>query len=248
MNGFKWRAAICCETGQTRRNNEDNFYFNGIFKTINNIDQDFMTETTFKGSGIFAVFDGMGGESYSAWASSFAARLLSDYSQNILTQEQKYILQYIYEANKRIYLEAGKRNVTIGTTLAMAIIIENHIKVYNLGDSRAYLLHRNELICLTKDHNTPAGTVSKWRSHQLSQFLGIPEDEFIIEPHYSEMELFPGDKILLCSDGLTDMLSENALKCVLLMDISPQKIVSKLVDTSISVGGKDNITALVLVS
>jgi len=254
MNGFKWTAAICCEPGSVPQKNEDNFYFNGLFKTIEQTNQNFIAETEFKGKGLFAVFDGIGGESYGELASNIAASLLCDHAKKILAREQKRAAKFFDEANKCICQEAEKRHVTIGTTLVMAIINKNRLKVYNLGDSRAYLLQNGKLIRLTEDHTTPPSAINRpaanalphQRSHRLSQYLGIPEEEFIIEPHSAAMNLQAGDKILLCSDGLTDMLSEDTIKNILLMNIKPKVTVRKLVDASIAEGGKDNITALLV--
>jgi serine/threonine protein phosphatase PrpC len=254
MAGFRWTAAICCEAGSVLQKNEDNFYLNGVYKTIDQANQDFFKETAFKSKGLFAVFDGIGGESYGELASTIAASLLCEYAKKILAQKQKYIPQFFHEANRRICLEAKKRHVNIGTTLVMAAIIKKQLLVYNLGDSRAYLLQGDDLICLTKDHTTPPRTINRTsiaafpyqRSHRLSQYLGIPEDEFIIEPHNAGMELLAGDKILLCSDGITDMLNSDMIKSILLMSIDPGDMARKLVDISIAEGGKDNTTALIL--
>ena len=247
MNGYKWKAAICCESGPVRKNNEDNFYFNGLIKPIEQSNINFVEETKFKGKGLFAVFDGMGGESYGEVASYIAASLLRDYAKKIFTQEQIYFEQYFIEANRRICLEAEKRHETIGTTLVMAAISKNHLQVYNLGDSRAYLLQKDKFICLTEDHTTSTNRpFLNQRSHSLSQYLGVPEDEFIIEPYCADIGLIAGDKILLCSDGLTDMLCEDVLKSFLLMGMHPKQIARKLADASIAAGGKDNITALII--
>jgi protein phosphatase len=126
MSGFKWRAAICCESGLVRKNNEDNFYFNGLFKTVDQANQVFAEETNFKGNGLFAVFDGMGGESYGELASSIVASLLSDYAKTILAQGQKYIENFFYEANRQLCLEAEKRHESMAqqwSWLSLAKII-----------------------------------------------------------------------------------------------------------------------------
>jgi protein phosphatase len=131
--------------------------------------------------------------------------------------------------------------------MVMAVVSKNHLKVYNLGDSRAYLLQKDTLRCLTKDHTTSIiRPYSNQRSHSLSQYLGIPEEEFIIEPYCTDIELLAGDKILLSSDGLTDMLGEDTIKNILMEDMHPKGIAKKLLDAAIAEGGKDNITALVL--
>jgi protein phosphatase len=250
MNGFKRTAAVCCESGAVRQNNEDNFYFNGLLKPVEQVNQDFVADTEFQGKGLFAVFDGMGGESYGELASSVAASVLHEYSQKILEQEQKYTQQYIRAANKRVCLEADKRRASIGTTLVMAIVLDNHLKIYSLGDSRAYLLRRGELDRLTEDHiyfESEQNSLANKRSNRLSQFFGIPEELFIMEPHFTEIKLFPRDKVLLCSDGLTDMLTDYAIKCILATDMPPKAIARELVDAASIEGGKDNVTALVII-
>lgn len=250
MNGLKWTAALCCESGLIRQKNEDNFYFNGRFKTLHQMDQPSMGENEFTDEGVFAVFDGMGGESHGELASFLAASLLFEYAKTGLAHDRRQVEQYIRDANIRICRETEKRHVLVGTTLVMAAISKDVLQVYNLGDSRAYLFRENSLVCFSKDHTinvTTSGMYSDRRSHRLSQYLGIPEDEFTIEPYYAEGKLLAGDKLLLCSDGLTDMLCEDTIKNILRQGTCPKTIARELLDAAIMKGGRDNITILVLI-
>ncbi|MDR0670871.1 MAG: SpoIIE family protein phosphatase, partial [Oscillospiraceae bacterium] len=85
------------------------------------------------------------------------------------------------------------------------------------------------------------------RGYCLTQHLGIPEEEFLVEPHSASLALRSGDKLLLCSDGLTDMVSEETIRLTCLADAPPLSLVQTLVDLSLSAGGRDNVTVMVLV-
>jgi protein phosphatase len=241
MNGNKWLAAICCEAGSLRPDNQDNFYCNGLFKTVKEANQNFYAQRAFTRQGLFAVFDGMGGESYGELASAMAASLLHKQAKKILARPNKYLPRFIGEANKRVCLEAAGRGLNIGPTLALALVKGEWARAVNLGDSRVYLWQNGGLIRLSEDHRA-----LYQHGRRLSQYLGVAEEEFIIEPHYAAVKLYPGDKLLLCSDGLTDMLDDDALKSILMLNAQPKEIACKLGAAALGSGGKDNITALVL--
>ncbi|MDR1157980.1 MAG: protein phosphatase 2C domain-containing protein [Oscillospiraceae bacterium] len=247
MSGFHWQAAIRSETGFVRANNEDNFYFNGRFLSPEEADAGLTTEQSFVGSGLFAVFDGLGGYAFGERASFLAASLLHECLSGADPGDAEALDRYFAETNRRICLEAARQNTIIGSTAVLALIEGRTLRVCNVGDSRAYLLRGEDFTKLSLDHTVPAPRAAGGRGHCLTQHLGIPEDEFLVEPYSVRLTLQPGDKLLLCSDGLTDMVSEDEIRLTCLADAPPLSLVQTLVDLSLSASGRDNITVLLLI-
>ena len=143
----------------------------------------------------------------------------------------------------------------MGTTLALLYINDGKAIAYNIGDSRAYLFRKNKLIQLSEDHTqaqrlVDMGLLKKSAAanhkdkHKLTQHLGIFPDELIIEPYKSqEINIKQNDIFLLCSDGLTDMLSDDDITVIL---SNKQEgigtLAKRLISKALEKGGKDNVT------
>jgi protein phosphatase len=247
VSGLFWRAAIRSETGSVRANNEDNFYFNGRFLSPEEADAGLTCEQSFIGSGLFAVFDGLGGYAFGERASFLAASFLRECLSGAAPGDAEATDRYFVETNRRICREAARQNTVIGSTAVLALIEDKTLRVCNVGDSRAYLLRGESLTRLSLDHTVPAPPrTGSGRRHCLTQHLGIPEEEFRLEPHSVRLAFHPGDKFLLCSDGLTDMVREDEIRLICLADAPPLSLVHALVDRALSAGGRDNITVLLL--
>ena len=146
----------------------------------------------------------------------------------------------------------------MGSTLAALYIDEGKILCCNIGDSRCYRLRGGRLEPLSTDHNkagrmvemgvlTPEQAARHPSRHELTQHLGIFEEEMIIQPAFHGPEaLQQGDIFLLCSDGLTDMVSEADITTCLSGDSSPEEKAEKLISMALAGGGKDNVTVLVV--
>lgn len=241
--------------GAIRENNEDNLYMNGQYKeNVNQSIIGFNTENS--GNGIFAVFDGMGGESSGELAAHEAARILDGFGVEQLISEP---MIYINKANLSIcnnMVKDGRERA--GTTAALLLIKNGIANILNIGDSRIYRLKNSRLEQLSVDHTRlqrmlDAGVVFeetaevKRFKHVLTQHLGVHPDEYIIEPYICEnISVHDGDIFLLCSDGLTDMLSDNDIESVLLQNESAEILVGKLIAQALKAGGKDNITVIVV--
>jgi protein phosphatase len=137
-----------------------------------------------------------------------------------------------------------EKNARIGSTLVSVTLKNDYFEVYNLGDSRAYLLN-NKLVQLSKDH-----TIKNLQGHKkgaLTQHLVIYEEEMIIEPFIIDnIKLQKNNYILLCSDGLYDMVTEEEIEKILLSNISDRKKRNKLLERAMENGGKDNITFILI--
>jgi protein phosphatase len=166
---------------------------------------------------------------------------------------------YTNEANTLICNEIQKHGgLRIGTTYVLAHIHDNTANIYNIGDSRAYLFRNNRLTQLTKDHTQTERLISigiltpeKAKTHPernaLTQHLGIFPDEILIEPFAAQpFKLEPEDILLLCSDGLTDMLEDTEISSHIKPSQPPHETVLSLINAALRNGGKDNITVIIL--
>lgn len=254
---IKINCAAVTSVGKVRDNNEDNFYVNGNYKKSTTTLSEHYEDNNRRKQYLYAVCDGMGGEELGEVASMIAAKTLAHYQE---TDIKFTIMDYIQEANKLICNEIiNNDGVRIGTTLALLFITAGKAIAYNIGDSRVYLFRDNELMQLSEDHTqvqrlVNMGLLEKDAAanhrdrHKLTQHLGIFPDELILEPHVShEIDLEQDDIFLLCSDGLTDMVSEDDIADILSdKKEGPESLAKKLISKALENGGKDNVTVVVL--
>lgn len=244
----------CCmktDVGKVRKNNEDNFFLNGHYKMSLNEMRYEKSDMIYNG-GVFAVCDGMGGEEYGERASLIAVETLKSYKNMDLKDN---ISQYISDANRKICDLIDENNGTrSGTTLALIYINNGYAYTYNVGDSRIYLYRKGKLKQISKDHTrteqmiemgllTREQALTHKDMHVLTQHLGIFPEELIVEPYADKpLEIRNNDILLMCSDGLTDMMSDDEIHGVIKRELTSKKIVDTLISLSLEKGGKDNIT------
>lgn len=253
---MKMEYCVISDIGRRRENNEDNFYVNGMMRErteVNHVEYDDCVE---QDELLCAVFDGMGGEEYGELASLEAAKILGRYRN---TDFQTLCEQYVDEANKSICdmmctLHGGR----MGSTLAVAYIKAGKLNICNLGDSPVYLLRNGVLQQISVNHNEAQslydmGIITREQmrtcrqKNQLTQHLGIYEDELVIEPYCNgNIALQKDDYIMLCSDGLTDMIEDKELENICIEGSSVQMTTAHMIQTALEHGGKDNITVLLV--
>lgn len=242
-------AAAVSHQGRIRENNEDNLYFQG--RILPEIHRGTEEEWGLSSGTALtaAVFDGMGGESAGELASYAAASCMKEIMKDTDGQMSPEDVQELCGSlNRRVLLEARQRKYSqIGTTAVMAFFSEETYLICNLGDSPAYLLRGGRLTMLSRPHTNEKllreqGITDK--KPGLTQFLGIDEEEFLLEPHTIQGKLQPGDVFLLCSDGLTDMVSENEITGILQKKGEPEQQIRRLLDRALEHGGRDNITII----
>lgn len=252
----KLNAAVATDVGKIRLNNEDNFYFNGKYKEDMEKPIDFYAEEGREDNYTYAVCDGMGGEEYGEMAAYIAVKNIKKYdSKDLLSNVDKFI----QNTNQLICDEIEKNGgARMGTTLALLHIKNNKAYCYNIGDSRIYFYHCGKLLQLTKDHTQAQSMVDmgllKYENmnahkgkHRLTQHLGIFPEETIIQPFESEpVSLEKNDVFIICSDGVTDMLSEDELIKITESCVNSKKIVDMIINMAVDKGGKDNITVIAI--
>lgn len=213
-----------------------------------------------KNRGLFIVADGMGGHEAGEIASSLAIKTLDSYLTNevIVNEKGKSLWKAIRKANELIYQKAKLNNncTGMGTTITAALFLDNILYIAHIGDSRAYLIRDNSIILLTKDHSLVGEllrqgelTESEASRHPhrniLTRALGTEPE---VEIDLSEIDTKPGDLLLLCTDGLYNLVKDEEILQEVLNNGNDLKIsVNQLVKTALDRGGMDNIT-VVLVS
>ena len=248
---MKYVEAACgCNKGKIRTNNEDNFYFNGEHLLAENdgLSSTLMFQGDAKDGICFAVFDGMGGEQYGELAACAAARHLKGLLK--ISNDRRNIPDWLKEltiALNAAVLEKAREKFTrhMGTTLAGLFLREDGAYAFNLGDSRVYLSRDNTLTQLSVDHVDQRAAFSKRAKPSLTQYLGIEEEEFIVEPSIVRCDPLAGDRFLLCSDGLTDMLRDEQIGVLLRSAASAKDAVESLIAAVLDQGGRDNVTIIV---
>ena len=240
--------SVYSDIGKVRANNEDSTYIN-------------------RKSKILMIADGMGGHNGGEIASKLAVETISKYLtnkiENNIIKEIKidnYLIQALNLANYKIRIQGSYNSslYNMGTTVVLCVISEsNNLHIANMGDSRLYIINiqKEKISKLTRDHTLIANQergrrISKENvnkhpfSHILTQALGISEQ---INPYLTNCKWHQGEYLLLCSDGLTDMIYENEILDIFKDNYKKKcdQICKSLVEKAINKGGLDNVTTIV---
>ncbi len=205
--------------------------------------------------------DGMGGVDdggkASALATEYLQREIAEKVCDILTPDgiRDFMLESARGANTLIYEESNKQgeNSTMGTTLVMAIIRNNLVQIVHSGDSRAYVVTKNGIKQLTHDHSivqelldtgkiTPEQALNHPNKNIITSALGVDTDTRI---DYDEYKLVKGDVFFVCSDGLTNMVSEDDIVAII-REKDFYDTAETMIRKAVEAGGFDNITAVVV--
>ncbi|HEV2426759.1 MAG TPA: protein phosphatase 2C domain-containing protein [Acidimicrobiales bacterium] len=234
----RWQYAAATDTGLVRDVNEDDYFVDGLLAVI---------------------ADGMGGHAAGEVAASLTTKAVSEAFHEDSTVDG--LNQAIEEANRAILddARAHPERAGMGTTvIAVGLTHDGSGAVFptlfNVGDSRAYQLRDGAMRQLSDDHSvaeewvrmgrlTAEEALTHPRRHQLTRALGV-EDE--VDVDVQTIAARPGDRILLCSDGLSNELSADELSDLASAELPLDEIVTRLVAAARDAGGRDNITAVLL--
>jgi serine/threonine protein phosphatase PrpC len=265
---LKLRVGVVSVKGNYREHNEDNFYVPGRKPVRHGGSGDSnseMSTLTLEPSNLFIVADGMGGQQAGEQASLMAIELIPKAIARRLTPEEgeparikEAIRDAIAEVNQEILGSSGAitEYCNMGTTVVLAQFRNDRVFVAGIGDSRAYRLREGRLEQLTKDHSLAdalldAGTITpeELPTHKFKNVLylylgskdarGGPEDVRILDVR-------PGDRLLMASDGLTGVVSDKDLARVLGTINDPQEAAVILKDMALANDSKDNVTCLII--
>ncbi len=205
------------------------------------------------------VCDGMGGAQHGRLASQLASDSLEDTFLAGLREPlppetvQNLMDEAVQRANAVVFAESGHGKRVMGTTVVSAIVKDEILHVCHVGDSRAYLFENGKLVLITKDHSVvqelqDAGILSEAEAahhpekNVITRALGV---ESHVRVSYSRRPFAAGSLVLLCSDGLTNMVSEEKM-AEILQTTDFFEMTNVLVNAALQAGGNDNITALIL--
>ena len=238
-------AGAVTDRGRVRERNEDRYY----------ISEDI---------GLFVVADGMGGHR----GGEMAAAIVKDdlpvlietgldkLASSSPASVRKLLRGSLRQQSRQLYMEgcseAGCRYM--GSTVALVLVHQGRAYAGNLGDSRIYRFRKGRLTRLSRDHSVISELIEKELIHpsqaeghpcsgQITQFAGMEAEA---EPYLRSFRIQGGDQILLCTDGLTDMVDEQSIESVLNKDESPLSRCEELVNAANSAGSYDNITTVLV--
>ena len=258
------------DRGRVRPHNEDAFLIAELAKAMRVLQSNPPQADTHYGSErghLFLVADGMGGHQAGEEASSLTVRSIEWFVLNTLKwffhlqgPEEKNVLSEFQAALRqadRTLFERAEHHPQLhgmGTTVTMAYQLGPELFIVHVGDSRGYLLRGGRLQRLTSDHTLTAELVRRGAldpqdaaqhpyRHVITNCVGGTEPGVSVEAR--KLDLAAGDVLLLCSDGLTDMVDDAAIQGVLGAEADPRAACERLVARANEAGGKDNITAIV---
>jgi protein phosphatase len=259
------------DPGKVRARNEDHFIVTRIGRyletTMTSLPPGEVPERAEEAGYVMIVADGMGGHAGGELASRMAITgliktvlampdwifRLDESSAENASQRSKGRFQKL----NSLLIETGAQDPALrgmGTTLTAARNLGRHLQIVHVGDSRAYLLREGQLHRLTRDHTyvqllVDSGQLTKEEAahfcarHVLVNALGGFDDE--VEVDVDQLELASGDRLLLCSDGLTDLVDDAEICRVLVESRESAEAARRLVDTALARGGRDNVTVVV---
>lgn len=227
--------------GQKRSMNQDYIYFTD--EPVGNL------------SNLYIVADGMGGHKAGDRASSFAVERFIQVVGGI-TKEQPFCIMKdaIEQVNTELYTLAGSKDdyEGMGTTFVAATIRGEQLYVMNIGDSRLYL-YKDGLKQISLDHSfveelVRSGEITREEAknhpqkNYITRALGVDEK---VQADFFQVELEPGNRILLCSDGLSNMVTDEEMESILKNENLIKNAVDKLITRANEEGGKDNIAVVI---
>lgn len=243
-------SAGLTDVGKKRKNNEDSLFLSDKQK-------------------LYVVADGMGGHQAGEVASSLVVETLWEYMKRFkenedveefelydeaLSLEANRLLSGIHLANRSVY-QAARNKPTyrgMGSTVSTVYFTDNTLITANVGDSPVYLVHNGKIEMLSVAHTVMAEQkeldpdnaqqLGQEFRHMLTRAIGVNES---VEPDISEIQCFKGDKVIICSDGLSDKVSKDEIHEIVKKE-KADKACSRLVAMANERGGDDNVTVIVL--
>ena len=241
------KAYSATDIGRKRQLNQDYVFSSG--KPVGNMPN------------LFIVADGMGGHKAGDFASKYTVETIEREIKLSFEKNPRIIItKAIQKANKAVRQKASEdpNMAGMGTTVVVATVIGKYLQVANVGDSRLYVVNDAEIRQITRDHSLVEEMIrlggierSEARLHPdkniITRAVGARDE---VEADFFTVELRPSDNILMCSDGLTNMLEDREILEVIRNNYDPRNLaqtVQALIDAANNNGGKDNI-AVVIVS
>lgn len=205
-------------------------------------------------SPLFVVADGMGGHEAGEVASKIAVDTME--AEGPKSTSPEALAKSVLKANEAII--EGAKNGTgkpgMGTTITAAFVYGDNVVIAQVGDSRAYLLHEGELQRITRDHSLVADLIEQGRLTEaearfhpqrsvITRALGSDPN---MQPDLYTLKVTEGDRLMLCSDGLSSMITDDAIETLLKTEATPKEACDALVEEALDAGGLDNVSVIVI--
>ena len=234
------------DRGKVRQQNEDAVFYR--------LDEE-------NGVGLAVLCDGMGGEKAGEVASATAGKAFLDYAEKTFLSSDVPIASDVAReaaayANLQVYDRAMRDEACagMGTTLVAVVIEPDDACVVNVGDSRCYWLAEGQLLQVTRDHSlvqdmvdhgqlTPSEAGTHPRRNVITRAVGVQRR---IVSDIFRLDLRPGDRLLLCSDGLSNQVTRQEMEQILLAEPAPDIAAEKLLAMALDRGAPDNVSVLIL--
>ena len=230
------------DIGQRREMNQDYVYTSE--KPVGNLPN------------LFIVADGMGGHNAGDYASKYTVETIVDVASKSELTEPIAILDEAIQTANRMLIDRANENPQMkgmGTTVVALTILGSHLFIANVGDSRLYVVNQ-EIQQITRDHSlveemVRLGELDKEiaREHPdkniITRAIGAIAE---VDIDFFEVDVEQGDCILMCSDGLTNMIEDEDIRAIIMSQRDVAEQAEKLVDTANRNGGRDNITVIVI--
>lgn len=254
--------------GRVRAINEDQFAVvrrtrNGLVLASSLSDEDLQVSQD-QHAWLLAVADGLGGEASGEVASATAIRTIIDFANGMSSwimrpadgaQRDEFVKRvdlYAQEIQREMQrqTEANPHLAGMATTMTAAYIFDNMAMVVNVGDSRSYLIRSNEIHQITCDHSVAQEMRDRGLSDNMTRpYRSMVTRTFSTDGDAVNVDLFqltiePGDQLLLCTDGLSDMLSDEAILGIANAGSSAKNSCEQLVTAALDNGGRDNVTVI----
>jgi protein phosphatase len=262
--------AALSDVGKVRPNNEDHFLICRLSKILQVLDTNLVEETSDqrceRDGYLLLVADGMGGVAAGEYASAMAVRGVKHHLMDTAKwffslddPDEDVRIRLLRESLAQIdreLIEQARQDPSLsgmGTTLTAAGIVDGAAFIVHVGDSRVYLLRDRQLEQVTQDHTVaqklleagilnPEEAKTHRSRHILTNSLGGSPG---VKGEIVKLRLQDGDRLLLCTDGLNDMVSDDKIADILLTSIAPDTACRALTDAALDQGGRDNITVIV---
>lgn len=206
---------------------------------------------------LFIVADGMGGHNAGDYASRYTVDTIVDTIKNLEEKNPEQIIKLAVSRANQMLLKKSNQDIQLqgmGTTVVVLSILDNRLLIANVGDSRLYIVNRQQINQVTKDHSYVQEMVRigemdeiTAREHPdkniITRAIGVTNEVLI---DFFEEQIKTEDIVLMCSDGLTNMILDEDIKTIINSQRDVVEMAEKLVETANNNGGKDNITVVII--
>ncbi len=250
-------AALKSGKGNVRTNNEDAYFFNGDFAALKDMDQETSLECACsEETALFAICDGMGGYENGEVASyTTVSRIPKLKSALKLFDFSTAITRWVEETNAAVN-DATRDG---GCTLALLYYQSENVHIAHIGDSRIYRFHQGKLVRMTKDHSRmqvllDAGIITEKEAetypqrHVITRALGMDEEENgkCMPTVHEPVPVEDQDRYIICSDGVTDMLSDDRIENLLSHSQTVFECADSVYRAALDAGGRDNTSVIAI--